>query len=177
MKWVIYISQMLMPLTVLGIVLYGFLQNVNIYASFIDGAKEGLSTVIGILPTLIGLMCAVEVLRGSGVLEMLCKLIDPLVSLTGFPVEVVPLALMKAVSSSGATGLLMDVYKVFGPDSFTGRVASVMMGSTETIFYTMSVYFMSVGIRKTRYTLQGALVANLAGIICTYAVVLWVFGR
>ena len=177
MNLIIYISQMLMPLTVLGVVVYGFLQNVNIYASFVEGAKEGLETVVGILPTLIGLMCAVEVLRGSGALEALCRLINPLVSITGFPVQVVPLALMKAVSSSGATGLLMDIYKVFGPDSFTGRVASVMMGSTETIFYTMSVYFMSVGIRKTRYTLQGALIANLAGIICAYVVVLWVFGR
>ncbi|MGE4213390.1 MAG: spore maturation protein [Anaerotignaceae bacterium] len=177
MSWIIYISQMLMPLTVFGVIVYGFLQNVNIYASFVEGAKEGLQTVVGILPTLIGLMCAVEVLRGSGALEALCRLINPLVSLTGFPVEVVPLALMKAVSSSGATGLLMDIYNVFGPDSFTGKVASVMMGSTETIFYTMSVYFMSVGIRKTRYTLQGALIANLAGIICAYAVVLWVFGR
>ncbi|MEA5084012.1 MAG: spore maturation protein [Lachnospiraceae bacterium] len=177
MSWIIYISQMLMPLTVFAVVLYGFLQNVNIYESFVEGAKEGLGTVVGILPTLIGLMCAVEVLRGSGALEVLCRLINPLVSITGFPVEVVPLALMKAVSSSGATGLLLDIYNVFGPDSFTGRVASVMMGSTETIFYTMSVYFMSVGIKKTRYTLQGALIANLAGIICTYAVVLWVFGR
>ena len=177
MRWVIYISQMLMPLTVFGIVLYGFLQNVNIYESFIDGAKEGLQTVVGILPTLIGLMCAVEVLRGSGALEAFCRLINPLVSLTGFPVEIVPLALMKAVSSSGATGLLLDIYNVFGPDSFTGRVASVMMGSTETIFYTMSVYFMSVGIKKTKYTLQGALIANLAGIVCAYVVVVWVFGR
>lgn len=177
MNLIIYISQMLMPLTVLGVVVYGFLQKVNIYASFVEGAKEGLETVVGILPTLIGLMCAVEVLRGSGALEALCRLINPLVSITGFPVEVVPLALMKSVSSSGATGLLMDIYKVFGTDSFTGRVASVMMGSTETIFYTMSVYFMSVGIRKTRYTLQGAIIANLAGIICAYVVVLWVFGR
>lgn len=177
MSWIIYISQMLMPLTVFAVILYGFLQNVNIYESFVEGAKEGLGTVVGILPTLIGLMCAVEVLRGSGVLEVFCRLINPLVSITGFPVEVVPLALMKAVSSSGATGLLLDIYNVFGPDSFTGRVASVMMGSTETIFYTMSVYFMSVGIKRTRYTLQGALIANFAGIICTYAVVLWVFGK
>lgn len=177
MRWIIYISQMLMPLTVLAVITYGFLQNVNIYASFVEGAKEGLQTVVGILPTLVGLMCAVEVLRGSGALEALCRLIKPLVSITGFPVEVVPLALMKAVSSSGATGLLLDIYKVFGTDSFTGRLASVMMGSTETIFYTMSVYFMSVGIKKTRYTLQGALIANLAGIVCAYAVVLWVFGR
>jgi len=177
MRWIIYISQMLMPLTVFSVVMYGFLQNVNIYAAFVEGAKEGLETVVGILPTLIGLMCAVEVLRGSGVLEALCRLIEPLVSVTGFPVEAVPLALIKAVSSSGATGLLLDIYNIFGPDSFTGRVASVMMGSTETIFYTMSVYFMSVGIKKTRYTLKGALIANLVGIICAYGVVLWVFGR
>lgn len=177
MEAIVYISSLIMPLSVLGIVLYGLLSNVDIYNTFVKGAKEGLGTVIGILPTLIGLLCAVSLLRQSGALDAICRLIAPIVEPLGFPKEVVPLGIMKAVSSSGATGLLADIYKTWGPDSFSGRVASVMMCSTETIVYTMSIYFMSIGIKNTRHTLKGAIFANAAGIIAAYFIVLKIFGR
>ncbi len=174
---IIYISSLIMPFVVLAVVLYGLLEKVDIYNAFIKGAKEGLATVYGILPTLIGLLCAVSVLRESGALDALGRTVAPLANVFGFPGEVISLSLMKAFSSSGATGLLTDIFKIQGPDSFPGRVASVMMCSTETIVYTMSVYFMSIGIKDTRHTLKGAVIANLAGVIGSYFIVLKFFGR
>ena len=147
------ISDLLIPVTVLCIVVFGCLQRMDIYEVFLEGAKEGLQTVLDILPTLIGLMMAVEVMRAGGLLDILVRL----------------------VSSSAATGLLTDLFAKYGPDSFLGRTASVMMSCTETVFYTMSLYFLSVGIRKTRYTLPCALLANLVGIFAAVALVRLVF--
>lgn len=177
MEVIIFISNLIIPIILLVIILYGYSKKVEVYDTFIEGAKEGIITVFNILPTLIGLMTAVAVLRASGALDLIVKLISPITDLTGFPGEVVPLGLMRLVSSSAATGILLDLFKNFGTDSFIGRLASVMMGCTETVFYTMSVYFMSVGIRKTRYVLTGALIANVAGVVAAYFVTAAVFGR
>jgi len=175
MSILVYISSLIMPLIVLAVILYGLLQSVDIYGAFVIGAKEGLGTVVGILPTLIGLLCAVTVLRESGALDMLSRMLAPLANGLGIPSEVIPLGLMKMFSSSGATGLLTDIFKTSGPDSFSGRVASVMLCSTETIVYTMSVYFVGIGIKNTKHTLKGAIIANLAGMIGAYLVVIWFF--
>ena len=166
------ISDLLIPVTVLCIVVFGCLQRMDIYEVFLEGAKEGLQTVLDILPTLIGLMMAVEVMRAGGLLDILVRLIRPTAEAVGFPAELAPLRL---VSSSAATGLLTDLFAKYGPDSFLGRTASVMMSCTETVFYTMSLYFLSVGIRKTRYTLPCALLANLVGIFAAVALVRLVF--
>ncbi|MGL4791029.1 MAG: spore maturation protein [Anaerotignaceae bacterium] len=176
MKIAIYISNMIMPIFVLGIVIFGYLQKVDIYNVFTEGAKEGLKTVVHIVPSLIGLLCGVAVLRASGFLDALSMFLSPVAEALGFPTELIPLGMMKAISSSGALGLLIDIFKTEGPDSFVGRLASVMMGSTETIFYTMSIYLMSVGITKSRYILRGAVLSTLAGIIGAYFVVLFIFG-
>ena len=136
-----------------------------------------MKTVFDILPSLIGLMCGVTVLRNSGFLDFVCELFAPVLEPFGVPTELLPLSVMKAVSSSGATGLLLDIFKQSGPDSFVGRVASVIMGSTETIFYTMSVYFLSVGIKNSRHTLFGAVFANFAGVLASYYIVMVFFGR
>ena len=128
-----------------------------------QGAKDGFETVIGIMPTLIGLMVAVGILRASGFLECFSNVCAIFTEKIGFPSELLPLAVVKMFSSSAATGLLLDIYKEYGTDSLLGRMASIMLGSTETIFYTMSVYFMSVKIKKSRYTLAGALAATAAG--------------
>ena len=162
------ISDLLIPVTVLCIVVFGCLQRMDIYEVFLEGAKEGLQTVLDILPTLIGLMMAVEVMRAGGLLDILVRLIRP-------AAEAAPLSLVRLVSSSAATGLLTDLFAKYGPDSFLGRTASVMMSCTETVFYTMSLYFLSVGIRKTRYTLPCALLANLVGIFAAVALVRLVF--
>ena len=140
------------------------LMKVPVSDTFVKGAKSGFLTVIRILPTLIGLMTAVGILRASGFLDFLAGLLGRFTAYIGFPGELVPLAIVKMFSSSAASGLLLDVYKEYGTDSFLGLTASIAMSCTETIFYTMSVYFMSVKITKTRYTLAGALAATGAGL-------------
>ena len=149
---------------ILGIVCYGLEKKVEVYQSFITGAKRGFSTVIGIMPTLIGLMTAVGILRASGFLEYIGNLLGKVTGRFGFPGELMPLTIVKMFSSSAATGLLLDLFKEFGTDSYIGKVASISMSCTETIFYTMSVYFLAAKVTKTRYTLAGALVATFAGL-------------
>ena len=164
MKLIAYLSEAAIPLIILVIIGTAMTHKQRVYEDFLDGARSGIRTVVEIMPTLIGLMVAVGVLRASGFLDFLAGILEKLLSVTKFPVELVPLAIVKMFSSSAATGLLLDLYKEFGTDSMVGRAASIMLGSTETIFYTMSVYFMSVKVKKTRYTLAGALVATAAGI-------------
>lgn len=175
MSLLLTISDFLIPVTVLFIVVFGCLQRVDIYEVFLEGAKEGLQTVIDILPTLIGLVMAVEVVRAGGLLEIMVELIRPAADVIGFPAELAPLSIVRLVSSSAATGLLTDLFVNYGPDSFIGRAASVMMSCTETVFYTMSLYFLSVGIRKTRYTLPCAILANIVGVFMAVCLVRAVF--
>ena len=172
MSFLLYLSDLIVPLTILGIVTYGLCMRINVYDEFIKGAKKGFGTVIKIMPTLIGLMVAVGVLRASGFLELLSNIIGKVTVHVGFPAELVPLTIVKMFSSSAATGLLLDLYKQYGTDSRIGLIASVMLSSTETIFYTMSVYFMTAKIKKTRYTLAGALIATMAGIVAS----VWIAG-
>ena len=158
-------SDYIIPILLLVITGYALLSKRHVYDDFINGAEDGIKTVFKIMPTLIGLMVAVGVLRASGLMEVIAGLIAPVTKPLGFPSELVPLVIVKAFSSSAATRLLLDIFERFGPDSFTGELASVILSCTETIFYTMAVYFMSVGIKKTRYTLAGALFTTLVGII------------
>lgn len=175
MSVIILISNLIMPVVIVYILLYGYLKGINVYETFIEGAKEGFFVVLDILPTLIGLMMAVGILRASGTLDILCNVLRPMAQIIGFPVEALPITFMRLISSSASTGILLDTFKIYGPDSFIGRFVSVMMSCTETVFYTMSVYFMSVGIVKTRYTLAGALIANFAGVAASLWIcnVLW----
>ncbi len=157
------LSNIIIPVLIFYIVAYGLISKTEVYEAFIEGARDGLRIVVKIAPTLIGLMVAVGILRASGFLEfagnMLGKLTDPL----GFPGELVPLSFVKMFSSSAATGLVLDLFKRYGTDSRIGLTTSLMMSCTETIFYTMSVYFMVAKVKKTRWTLAGALLATLAG--------------
>lgn len=164
MHILLYISDFIVPFIVLSIVVYGLLSGINVYESFIKGAKNGFLTVLRIMPTLIGLMAAVGILRASGFLDFLSALIGQFSSRIGFPGELVPLTVVKMFSSSAATGLLLDIFKEFGTDSRLGLIASITMCCTETIFYTMSVYFMTAGVKRSRYTLAGALIATFAGL-------------
>ncbi|MDF2614156.1 MAG: nucleoside recognition protein [Clostridia bacterium] len=176
MAFIVWLSDWMIPIIIFGIIIYGLIKNVNVYEAFIEGAADGLKVVIDILPTLIGLMMAVGMLRSSGALTGISNLIKPFISWTKFPSEVVPIALMRTFSSSAATGLILDIFKNYGPDSFIGRLVSIMFGCTETIFYTLSVYFMTVKIKNSRYTLAGALLATFVGIIASYYLALWIFG-
>ena len=164
MSFLLYISNMMVPLVIFGIVAYRIARRVPVYDEFIHGAKKGFRTVIKIMPTLVGLMVAVGVLRASGFLDFLGDWIGKVTRYVGFPSELVPLSIVRMFSSSAATGLVLDIFKEYGTDSRIGRIASIMMCCTETIFYTMSVYFMTAKIKKTRHTLAGALIATIAGI-------------
>ena len=158
-----YLSDCMIPFVILYLVEYGMCKKVNIFDEFIEGAKDGFLTVYKILPTLVGLMIGVGILRESGAMEWVAGLLSPLVQFLRFPAELLPLFIVKMFSSSAATGLLLDVYKTYGTDSYLGTLASVLMSCSETIFYTMSIYFMTAKVTKTRYTLAGALAATLAG--------------
>lgn len=164
MNFIIFLSNAIIPLIILMIIGYGLLKRRNVYEDFIKGAVDGFQTVIQIMPTLIGLMVAVGILRASGFLDMLSGLLGGLLDGVGFPAELVPVTIVRMFSSSAATGLVLDIFKEYGPDSPIGIMTSIMMSCTETIFYTMSVYFMTAKVTKTRYTLTGALLATFAGI-------------
>ena len=172
----IFFSNMIVPLTFAGILLFAFSRRQPVYDHFVMGAKDGFKTVLHIAPTIIGLLVAVGMLRASGALDLLSLAISPLTQRLGYPTEAVPLTLMRLVSSSAATGLLLDLFETHGPDSFLGRFISIMMSCTETVVYTMSIYFMYVKVTKTRHTLTGALLANLVGIITALWLTRYLYG-
>ena len=173
MQLFLFMSDMIIPMVIFGIVCYGVLMKVEVYDTFIKGAKSGFFTVIKIMPTLIALMVAVGILRASGFLDMLSSLIGQFSDYIGFPGELVTLTVVKMFSSSASTGLLLDLYKEYGTDSYIGRIASISMACTETIFYTMSVYFLTAKVSKTRYTLPGAMLATCAGLSASVVLAGW----
>ena len=164
MKVLVYLSEWLVPMIIFYIVGFGILSKRPVFDDFLKGAKEGMKTVSGVMPTLIGLMTAIGVLRESGFLETVSEILKTPAGILGIPAELVPVIFVRMISSSAATGLVLDILKTHGPDSLLGNIVSIIMGSTETIFYTMSVYFMTVKIGKTRWTLPGALIATTTGI-------------
>ena len=161
------ISEYIIPFLIFYIVGYGLLKKTNVYDDFVEGAKDGLKTVVGILPTLIGLMIAVGILRSSGFLEFLADELKVVTDLINFPAPLVPIVIIRMFSSSAATGLTLDIFREYGTDSYMGLVTSIMMSCTETIFYTMSVYFIAAKVKKTRWTLAGALLATGAGVVAS----------
>ena len=167
MNILLFLSDAIIPILIFSIVGYGLLTHHNIYDDFIKGAKDGFQTVISIMPTLIGLMVGVGILRASGFLDLLSSILGVITEPLKFPAELVPVSIVKMFSSSAATGLVLDIFKEFGPDSYYGIITSIMMSCTETIFYTMSIYFMTAKVQKTRYTLPGALLTTLAGTVAS----------
>lgn len=167
------ISNIIIPLVIFYIVAYGLINKCNIYEDFIRGAKDGFHTVAGIMPTLVALMVAVGVLRASGFLGFIGTLLGRVTERVGFPAPIVPVVLVKLFSSSAATGLVLDLFKTYGPDSRVGTITSIMMSCTETIFYTMSVYFIAAKVTKTRYTLVGAFISTLAGVVASVVLAGW----
>ena len=164
------ISNFLIPAVIFIILITGLSKNISVYDCFLQGAKDGIEITFKIIPAIIGLMVAIGMLRASGALELLAFALKPLLTTIGMPADVLPLALMRPFSGSASLGIVGDIFKSSGPDSYAGRVASVMMGSTETTFYTLTVYFGTVGIKDIRYTLKAALIADCAGILAS----LWV---
>lgn len=166
----------IIPIICAALCVYGLVRRVNIFDSFVEGVKEGLGTVKFIAPTMIALLVAVGTLRSSGALDALAELIRPAAQAVGFPAELVPMGLLRPVSGSGATALLTGIYESSGPDSFVGRCASVVAGSTETTFYAVTMYYGAAGIKKIRHTLVSALLADLTAIVMSVVVVGLVMG-
>lgn len=167
MSIIVTISSFIIPAVMLFIVIYGVIKKENIYDDFVEGATGGLKTVIKVMPTLIGLMAAVGVLRESGFMDFLGRWLGKLTNPIGFPGELMPVTIVKVFSSSAATGMVLDIFKKYGPDSYLGMVTSLMMSCTETIFYTMSVYYISAKVTRTRWTLAGAILSTIAGTIAS----------
>ena len=173
MRILTHITDIIIPILIFFIVGYGAVSGVKVYESFLKGAKDGLKIVVDIVPTLIGLMVAVGMLRASVFFEMLGRVLAPATEKVGLPAQLLPLLIVKLFSSSAATGLVLDIFRTSGPDSYAGLVTSILMSCTETVFYTMSVYFLAAKVTKTRYTLTGALLATLAGTVASVMLTRW----
>ena len=154
-----------LPVMVVLIVAFGLFKKVKVFDLFMSGAKKGLMTVYDLLPTITGLVVAVTMLKASGGLELIAKAFSPVASLLGFPQETVPMALLSPVSGGGSLSLFESVLKSDGPDSFLGQVASVLMGSTDTTLYAVTVYYSAIGIKRTRHTLYAGLAADFASFV------------
>ena len=162
-----HLSDIFIPVIIFYIIGYGLNAKAKVYETFLKGASKGLKVVVEILPTLIGLMIAVGILRSSGFLTFLGNLLAPATEAIGIPSCLFPLLIVKLFSSSAATGLILDIFKNYGPDSYAGLMTSILMSCTETLFYTMSVYFLAAKVTKTRYTIKGALLSVLVGTIAS----------
>ena len=167
---------MAVPMILAGVALYAITHGVDVYSALVQGAGEGLATLARIVPALIALLAAVHMLRASGALELAAQLLGPILERLGIPPETVALLLVRPVSGSAALGVGSDLISTYGSDSYIGRVAAVMLGSTETTFYTVAVYFGAVGITKTRYAVPAALCADLAGFMAAAWAVRVCFG-
>lgn len=165
MGFLLFLSDLMVPLIIFYIVGFGILGKRPVFDDFLCGAKEGLRTVMQVLPSLVGLMTAVGVLRESGLLEFLSQILEAPATSVGLPGHIIPIAFVRLISNSAAVGLVLDLFKNYGPDSRLGLMASILMGSTETVLYCMSIYFGSVGISRTRHTLAGGLLTASVSLI------------
>ena len=165
------ISNLIIPLIVLGIVLYGIIKKVNVYDVFIDGAKESFDMVLSMFPNLLAMILGINIFLKSNLLTHLIKFINPILEFIKLPYQVLPMALIRPISGSSSLAFLNNIFSEFGPDSFLGRLGSVIQGSTDTTFYIITLYFGCIGIKKIRYALWAGLFADLIGIISSIIIV------
>ncbi len=170
------ISVLAIPTLILFIVIYGAIKKVKVYELFIEGAKEGFNVGVRIIPYLVAMLVAIGVFRASGAMDFLATILSPLTNLIGMPAEALPVAIMRPLSGSGTLGLISEVMKTHGPDSLIGRMVSVIMGSGETTFYVLAVYFGSVSIAKTRHAVPAGIIADIVGILMSVWLVNLIFG-
>ena len=171
------ISSYAIPVFIFIVLGYGYIKGVKVYDAFIEGAKEGLTTALRVLPYMVAMFVAIGIFRASGAMDVLIAFVAPVATLLGIPSQILPLAIIRPMSGIASTSMLAEILRMYGPDSYIGRVASTMMGSTETVFYTISVYFGSIGVKKIRYTLWAALLADLAGLIASIIICNIVFDK
>ena len=170
------ISAVAIPLFILVFLGWGLIKKVKVYEVFVEGAKEGFNTAVRIIPFLVAMLFAIGIFRASGAMDVVVALLSPVTSLIGMPAETLPLALLRPLSGSGSMGLMTELMKSHGPDSFIGVLASTMFGSTETTFYIIAVYFGSVGVKNTRHALPAGLIADLFGMLGAVFIVRILFG-
>lgn len=175
MGWVTTISIWLIPSVIALILIAGTIKRVPTYETFVDGAKEGIQMSFSIIPYLVGMLVAITVFRESGAMEFFISLFKPVLHALGVPSDIVPLALIRPLSGTGALGMTSDLIATHGPDSFIGRLASTMQGSTDTTFYVLTVYFGAVGIKKMGDALKVGLLADIIGVISSIIIVTLVF--
>ncbi len=171
------IGAFVLPSIIVFTVVFGFIRGIKVFDCFIEGAKEGLITVSHILPSIVGLVMSISMLQNSGALDVIVNVLSPIAEKTGIPKEIMPLTVLNPISGGGALSLYENLLTKFGPDSFIGRVSSVMMGSTETTFYAITVYYGSVGIKKTRHTLISGLLADFTSFFMSAFIVRLIFGE
>ncbi|NLU36383.1 MAG: spore maturation protein [Clostridiales bacterium] len=171
------ISKFTIPVFIVFILGFGFYKKIPVYETFVEGAKEGLATAVRIMPYLVAMLAAVGVFRASGAMELLINVLSPITRQLGIPPELLPLALMRPMSGSASLGIMAELLRTYGPDSFIGRTASTMMGSTETTFYTISIYLGSIGYKDARYILAAGLLADFTGFAVSLLICTLLFGR
>jgi len=170
------LSTWAIPLVVAGVPLYALTRKVKVYPVFVEGAKEGFQVAVRVIPPLVAVVVALGMLRASGAMDALAGALAPLTSRLGIPATVLPMVLVRPLSGGAALGVVADVLRSDGPDSYAGRLASVMAGSTETTFYVLAVYFGAVGVTRYRQALPAALMADLAGFAASVVAVRFLFG-
>jgi spore maturation protein B len=169
------ISVWAVPVMLVGIALAGIVRKVKVYDVFIEGAKEGFEVAVKIIPFLVGILVAIGMFRASGAMELLLSALRPIAAATGFPADLIPLAILRSLSGSGSLALTTDIIKTEGPDSLLARMAATMYGSTETTFYVLAVYFGAIGVRRTRHAVPAALIGDVVAAIATVGICLWMF--
>jgi spore maturation protein B len=169
------ISLWAIPVMLVGIPLFGMIKKVKVYDVFVEGAKEGFDVAVKIIPFLVGILVAIGMFRGSGAMDLLTSALRPLMAATGFPAELVPLAILRTLTGSGSLAFTTDLIKTYGADSLMARMAATMYGSSETTFYVLAVYFGAVSIKRTRHAVPAALIGDVVAAIATVAVCMWMF--
>lgn len=172
----IAISNILIPLLVLGVVLYGIIKKVDVYDVFIEGAKEGINIGVSIFPYMLGMILGINILLKSNFLDVIFNFLKPLFDFIDIPIDILPMALLRPVSGSAVLSILNNILTNYGPDSFIGRLASTIQGSTDTTIYILTLYFGTVGIKKIRYSLWAGLIADLGGIVASIIAVTLILG-
>jgi spore maturation protein B len=171
-----FISVIAIPLMIAIFLGWGFFKKVRVYEVFVEGAKDGFNTAIRIIPYLVAMLFAIGIFRASGAMDVLISLIAPVTNLIGMPADALPMALMRPLSGSGSLGIMTELMKTHGPDSFIGVLASTLYGSSETTFYILAVYFGSVNIKNTRHAVPVGLLADLAGMLAAVFICRILFG-
>jgi spore maturation protein B len=169
------ISTWIIPIIILIVLLAGTIKKVPTYETFVEGGKEGVKMAISLLPFLLGMMVSIAIFRASGAMDAFIGLISPFLHMVGFPSEVVPLALVRPLSGTASLAITTDIIQEYGADSFIGRIASTMQGSTDTTLYILTVYFGAVGIKRMGDALKVGLLADIIGIIASIIICTLVF--